>query len=135
MSVLSEIQGEVNEIAADRGFKDYQAFAYWFLEGTELFSKEEAIDLVTDRAWDEGRDAVYRDEPNRELRIYQFKYSDSKSYVLDAFKDIQRGLVYEEGLGNLKDIDRATCYVVTTHSAAQTSSSKARRRSGASVVG
>jgi AIPR protein len=112
MSVLDDIKGAVKAVAEDRGFADeYKAFGYWFLEEIEDFSAEEAQDLVVDGPWDHGRDAVHLDEDERALRIFQFKYSETSSYVEDAFNDIQRAAIAE--LPNMANVDRVAFVVVT----------------------
>ena len=58
MPIQDEIRDAVDEIAAERGLVDNRAFGYWFLENLEDISPVEAATLVTDGAWDEGRDAV-----------------------------------------------------------------------------
>lgn len=98
MSLLDEIRGQVSELAQSLDIaepKEPKAFAYWFLEEFEDLSHEEALDTVVDGPWDGGRDAVYADEPASTLRIYQFKYSRDKEYVLGGFSDLQRAIQME----------------------------------------
>lgn len=116
MGVLQEIQEEVNEIASSRNMTDDKAFAYWFLEKIEDLSQEEAENAVVDGPWDGKRDAVYVDEENETLQIYQFKYSDDTAYARNGFTDLQEALINEESergkneFGKFKKID---LYLVT----------------------
>lgn len=96
MTVQDEIRKEVADIAKTYDLKDDRAFAYWYLEEFEELSHEDALETVVDGPWDGGRDAVYEDDGASALRIYQFKYSDDKEYVLKGFSDLQRGLQAEE---------------------------------------
>ncbi len=64
MSVLEEITGEVDSVAAERGLAAPRAFGFYFLEEVEEFSQEEAESMVVDGPWDGGRDAVFFDEEN-----------------------------------------------------------------------
>ena len=96
MSVVEEIRSEVRTIASDRNLNDDRAFGYWFLEGFEDFSPEEAESCIVDGPWDGGRDAVFFDEDESILKIYQFKFSNSIDYVKKAFADIQKALINEK---------------------------------------
>jgi hypothetical protein len=111
LTVLERIKERVNDIAEARDLKDNRAFGYWFLEEVDDFSEEEALDLVVDGPWDNGRDAVYQSEDESEVRIYQFKYSRSAKYIEKAFADIQRAALYEEE--KLKAADTVVFHVVT----------------------
>ncbi|WP_297093167.1 hypothetical protein [Thermococcus sp.] len=98
-----------------KNLDEYMAFGYWFLEEVEDLSEEDAELTILDGPWDQGRDAVYFDEENEILKIYQFKYSTEPSYVLSAFKDIQRAIQAEHNL-DTSPIHRAKMlrlYVVT----------------------
>jgi hypothetical protein len=106
MAILDEIRSEVGAIAAERDLREDRAFGYWFLEKYEDLSPEDAETTITDGPWDRGRDAVYVDEENRILKIYQFKYSEDLSYVKQGLKDLQAGVVAEqERLANIDELD------------------------------
>jgi len=117
MGLIDEIKAETQEIASERGLSEDKAFGYWFLEKYEDLSPEEAEDTITDGPWDRGRDAVYVDEDNKVLKIYQFKYSEDPSYVRGALTDLQNGVIAEEN--RLKDVDALDLIVVTLASADQ----------------
>jgi len=95
-NLIEEIRAEVAGIASERNLTEDRAFGYWFLEGYEDLSAEDAEDTITDGPWDRGRDAIYEDEDEGVLRIYQFKYSEDISYVRTALEDLQTGLIAEE---------------------------------------
>jgi hypothetical protein len=111
MSVLGELTDDVNEVAEARSMRADRAFGYYFLEEVEEFSPEEAESIVVDGPWDGGRDAVYLDEENQSLTIYQLKYSEDLVYLRKAFSDIQRALEIE--LTNLQKCTRLRLVVVT----------------------
>src|SRR5690606_18691168 len=69
--------------------------------------------------YDKGRDAVYHDLETGTLKIYQMKYSESRDYVLSAFRDLQRGLQaeYESDPEKFKSLNAIELKVVTTHTA------------------
>jgi AIPR protein len=117
LGILQDIRDRVDGIAAQRGLVDNRAFGLWFLEDIEEFSQEEAESLVTDGAWDGGRDAVYHDEERREVRIYQFKWSESEAYVDGAFNDIQRAANFE--IERIRNVDVVRFYVVTIATATE----------------
>ena len=102
MSIIEIIKEKVQEIARSRNLQDHEAFGYYFLEDHEDLSQEEAEKVILDGPWDRGRDAVYYDDENGILKIYQFKYSENPSYVEQALIDIQRGIEAEERTGRLK---------------------------------
>lgn len=105
-SLISEIRREVREIASNRGMQENEAFGYWYLEKYEDLSQEDAENTIIDGPWDRGRDAIYLDEENQKLKIYQFKYSENISYVRQALTDLQRGIIEErERLKNVEAVD------------------------------
>mgnify|MGYP006283303169 CR=1 FL=1 len=118
MGVLDDIEEQVRRIAAARELSDDFAFGIWFLEEIEDLSQEEAELTVTGGPWDGGRDAVYYDEEISTLGIYQMKYSENRSYVLDAFTDLQRGLKaeYKEHPDRFVDLKNLNLKVVTKYS-------------------
>lgn len=95
MSVLEDIKREVEEISGERELSKDKAFGYWFLEEIEDLSPEEAEAAIIDGPWDLGRDALYFDEENESLKIYQFKYSEDIDYVLRGLTDVQEALIAE----------------------------------------
>jgi hypothetical protein len=111
MSLIDDIRNDVQEISKDRGLTEDRAFGYWFLERYEDLSPEEAEDTITDGPWDRGRDAVYLDEENDTLKIYQFKYSENLEYVRNTLTDVQTGLRAEEW--RLPSIDIVNLIIVT----------------------
>jgi len=111
MSVLEDIKQEVKGIAAERELPEDRAFGFWFLERFEDLSPEDAEDAVVDGPWDLGRDAVYLDEDNSTLKIYQFKYSEDIGYVKGALKDIQNALKAENE--QLAGVDSVELTIVT----------------------
>jgi hypothetical protein len=105
MGILDDIRSQVNTIASEQGLPDFRAFAYWYLEGFEDLSHEEALETVVDGPWDGGRDAVYEDEDAGVLHIYQFKYSGNREYVLKGLSDLQRAVKEErEKLGRFLQV-------------------------------
>lgn len=96
-SLIEEIRSEVTKIAEERNLTEDRAFGYWFLEQYEDLSSEDAEQTITDGPWDQGRDAVYEDEEEGALKIYQFKYSEDSAYVRTSLEDLQTGLIAEEG--------------------------------------
>ncbi|WP_048198065.1 AIPR family protein [Methanocella arvoryzae] len=100
MSIIDDIRSEVDKIAQERNMAPDRAFGYWFIEGYQDFSPEQAEEMVIDGPWDHGRDAIYYDDENNVLQIYQFKYSEDATYVQEAFRDIQRGLKAENEQNN-----------------------------------
>lgn len=96
MTIVEDIQTQVRELAAKYTLAEDRAFAYWYLEGFEDLSHEDALETVVDGPWDGGRDAVYEDEGASALRIYQFKYSEDKNYVIGGFSDLQRAVQAEQ---------------------------------------
>lgn len=121
MSVLNCIEDKVKSIAAKRNMSSNLAFGYWFLEDIEELSAEDAEDTITDGPWDGGRDAVLYNEDEKCLRIYQMKYSETREYVLKAFKDLQRGLQveYECNPERFNHITSLTLCIVTKYIADQ----------------
>lgn len=95
LSIVETIKRSVDDVARDHDVKDYRGFGLWFLEDIEEMSPEGASDVMTDGAWDEGRDAVSWDEDEKSLAIYQFKYSENPAVVKKAFTDLQRGMQAE----------------------------------------
>lgn len=126
MSVLEDIKNQVREVTQSHGLgQEHKGFAYWFLEEFEDFSREEAESLVVDGPWDRGRDAVYRDEEDGRLVIYQFKYSEDVGYATRAFTDIQNAVRAEEDeLGRVRSL---RLVVVTTAIANAEVQSEAKR--------
>src|SRR5947209_1012932 len=117
MSVLNDIRSWVDQVAADRNLAPDRAFGYWFLEEFEDLSSEEAEIAIVDGPWDGGRDAVYLDEDNQVLKIFQFKYSENRTYVAQAFTDLQNAIANEqENLQRSRDV---LLYVVTIASGDQ----------------
>ena len=117
MSVLDDIHAQVRQVAEERRLTEDRAFGYWFLEELEDLSQEEAENTIVDGPWDGGRDAVYFNEEDKELRIFQFKYSEDKNYVLQAFADLQNAVVNEQA--NLRRSEQVTLHVVTILAADQ----------------
>src|SRR2546427_5354733 len=117
MSVLDDIHAQVRQVAEERRLTEDRAFGYWFLEELEDLSQEEAENTIVDVPWDGGRDAVYFNEEDKELRIFQFKYSEDKNYVLQAFADLQNAVVNEQA--NLRRSEQVTLHVVTILAADQ----------------
>ncbi len=117
-SVLEDIRSQVLQVAQDRDLAEDRAFGYWFLEEFEDLSPEEAEIAVVDGPWDGGRDAVHYDDEEQALKIFQFKYSEDKRYVQQAFADIQNAVSNERD--NLRRSKQATLYVVTIAAAATT---------------
>lgn len=95
MSVRELLKEKVDAVATERGLVDNKAFGYWFLEEMEDHSPEDAESIVVDGPWDGGRDAVAWDPSTGTLTIHQFKYSDSVTYVLKGFADLEKGLTHE----------------------------------------
>ncbi|RLE72090.1 MAG: hypothetical protein DRJ45_02470, partial [Thermoprotei archaeon] len=94
---------KVQEIADNEELSQSKAFGLYFLEEFEDLSKEEARSIVIDGPWDRGCDAIYLDEENNLLKIYQFKYSEDVNYVRSALTDLQRGVEAEDFHGNMGD--------------------------------
>lgn len=115
MSVLDDIRNRVSEIATERNLPENKAFGYWFLEEIEELSQEEAELVITDGPWDGGRDAVYSDDENQTLHIYQFKYSEDYKYAFSAFSDLQKAIINEEN--NISQATSVKCHIVTIASA------------------
>ncbi|MEM4522900.1 MAG: AIPR family protein [Nitrososphaeria archaeon] len=111
MSIIDDIRNEVKEEASRRNLPEEKAFGYWYLEKYEDLSQEEAENIIIDGPWDRGRDAVYLDEENKVLKIYQFKYSDDLSYVEKALKDVENGIKAEKE--QLKNVDAVHLVIVT----------------------
>jgi hypothetical protein len=132
MSVLSDVMEEVSAIATDRELVPDRAFGYFFLEQIEEFSTEEAESIVVDGPWDGGRDAVYFDEDNQVLTIYQLKYSEDLDYLRGAFADVQRALDAEStNVGRCKQLR----LVVVTIATSDESTNQLVRRTAANIKG
>lgn len=112
-SIINEIRNKVQYLASTESLPEHKAFALFYLEEIEDLSKEDAKIKVLDGPWDRGRDAVYIDEENAVLKIYQFKFSDNPQYVEQALTDVQRGVMEEEKLGRLKDIEAIELIIVS----------------------
>jgi hypothetical protein len=115
MGIIDEIRRDVQEISNERGLTEDRGFGYWFLERYEDLSPEEAEEVITDGPWDAGRDAVYFDEDNSMLKIYQFKYSPNQNYIKRALRDVQNGLRAEEQ--RLSQVEIIRLIIVTIASA------------------
>lgn len=117
MALIDDIRQQVREIATTRAMTDDKAFGYWFLEGIEDFSQEDAEETVTGGPWDQGRDAVHDDEEASSKSIYQFKFSENLAYVRGAFTDVQRGVIAERD--SLPRFDELHLVIVTIATADQ----------------
>jgi hypothetical protein len=113
MGILQDIRNEVNAAAQSSGLKGWQAFAYWFLEDEEDLSPELALTVVKDGPNDGGEDAVYYDEIEDCLKIYQFKYSEHTNYAKKGASDLQRALLLEHEKGDLQQAKLVKLYLVT----------------------
>lgn len=113
MGILQDIRIEVDAAAQSSGLKGWQSFAYWFLEDEEDLSPELALTVVKDGPNDGGEDAVYYDEIEDCLKIYQFKYSDKTNYARRGASDLQRALLLEHQKGSLQQAKLVRLYLVT----------------------
>lgn len=111
MPVRDEIRDRIQEIARERELAEDKAFGYWFLEEIENLSQEESELMVVDGPWDGGRDAVYLDEENGVLTIYQFKYSEEIAYVFSDPSELQRAIIAERE--HLSEVREVKLYLVT----------------------
>lgn len=111
MSVIDEIKKEVAQIGNERGLEDYQAFAYWFLETFQDHSQEESQDIVTDGPWDGGCDAIYLDDEEKIIYLYQFKYSEDITYAEKGLTDIQDAI--KNNIIKIQDYRSIHFYLVT----------------------
>lgn len=89
MGVVQDIRKQVKRIAKQRNLKEDRAFGYWYMEDIEGLSEEEAEIVITDGPWDGKIDALYKDEENDVLKIFQFKYTENASYVLKGIGELQ----------------------------------------------
>jgi len=113
VSLIDKIKEKVGEIACDEELPESEAFGFYFLEEFEDLSKEDARNVIIDGPWDRGCDAIYLDEENNLLKIYQFKYSENQYYVKNALTDLQRGVEAEEKRGDLQNIKVLDLIIVT----------------------
>jgi hypothetical protein len=111
MSVIEEIKEKVKQKVSETRLSDDRAFGYWFLEEFEELSQEDAEGAITDGAGDGGRDAVIVETEDDVLKLYQFKFSQDKNYVLTGFSDLERGVKREEE--HLRSAKELQLYLVT----------------------
>lgn len=70
----SKMRQEVNEYA-DGNREDSAAFLIWFLENYFRLETQEAIDCVCDHTNDKGIDAIYVDDEDEIIYLFQSKFS------------------------------------------------------------
>lgn len=102
MSILEFIKNqvdstteEIREIYENDKIKTSKGFIYWFFRYESTHSDEllRLDPVITDGKDDGGIDAFIEDDVNSVYEIYQFKYSEDLSYVMNGFFDLQRAVV------------------------------------------
>lgn len=114
MSIISDIKEFTSEISEVRNIEENRGFIYWFLSEMEDYSEEEVEIIITDRPGDQGADAIYYDEENLILKVYQFKYSENDNYACDGYTQLMNAIKHRSDIQTyLRAADKLELYLVT----------------------
>lgn len=66
---------ELDAIKKETGLAPSRGFIYWFIKAYHRSSKDDALKSLTDKPNDKTVDAIYVDDPNQRIFVYQSKYT------------------------------------------------------------
>lgn len=72
---FERLGNELNAIETETGLSQSRGFIYWFIRAYHTTSKNETLKLITDKPSDKTVDAIYVDENDRRVCVYQSKYT------------------------------------------------------------